>query len=136
MGQCSICLLDITEPVGIDCSHLFHLHCITSWIRLNNVCPECKRAVTKITRNGNKLSTVEEPKRSFSMVVDNYIHGEPRRERIPWTQQPDLPGFVVDEAVPDVDRAFSESDESDVSSVELVEEDQAPISRRTRSTKQ
>jgi hypothetical protein len=136
MEQCSICLLEIAEPIKIDCPHQFHLHCIKTWVKLNNVCPLCKTTVTKFIRNGVKLSTIEEPKRSFSMVVDNYIHGEPRRERVPWSQQPDLPGFVVEEDVPDVDRAFSESDESDVSEIVLKEEDKTPISTRTRSKKQ
>jgi len=136
MEQCSICLLDIVEPIKIACPHQFHLHCIKAWVKLNNVCPLCKTTVTKFTRNGVKLSTIEEPKRSFSIVVDNYIHGEPRRERVPWSQQPDLPGFVVEEDVPDVDRAFSESDESDVSEIVLKEEDKTPISTRTRSKKQ
>lgn len=43
---CSICLMEYKETDMLqlmpDCGHLFHLHCINSWLRLHPTCPICR----------------------------------------------------------------------------------------------
>lgn len=136
MKQCTICLLDVEEETIIDCSHVFHLKCISQWVEVNNVCPTCRGPVTQLVRNGKKLRSVEAPKKSYALRMDGVQFGTPRRPRMPWSRQPDLPNFVVEGVLREVDRSFSDSEESEISFVEIKTRDASPISSRTRSKKQ
>jgi hypothetical protein len=133
--QCFVCLQDVDEETKVDCGHSFHLRCINQWVGVNNVCPACRAVVTKLVRNGVTLRSVEAPKKSFALRMDGEQFGTPRRPRMPWSRQPDLPGFVVDGVLRDIDRSFSDSEESEVSFVEIKALDASPISSRTRSKK-
>ena len=51
-AQCIICFVDYTEQDTIitlpcDKRHFFHEDCITDWLKKNNTCPLCKKAITK-----------------------------------------------------------------------------------------
>ncbi|CDW81070.1 zinc finger protein [Stylonychia lemnae] len=50
--QCAICLLDFQKddeiiPLPCDEKHYFHPECIEQWLKNNNTCPLCKKAITK-----------------------------------------------------------------------------------------
>ncbi len=50
--QCAICLLDFQKddeitPLPCDEKHYFHSPCIESWLKNNNICPLCKKPITK-----------------------------------------------------------------------------------------
>ena len=56
--QCSICLADMhtgDDVTVLDCAHIFHPQCITSWLRRNNSCPLC-RVLTSRIRTGNAIA--------------------------------------------------------------------------------
>jgi hypothetical protein len=43
---CPICLCNynLCEQVcRLSCNHIYHHHCITSWLELHNSCPNCRR---------------------------------------------------------------------------------------------
>ena len=47
--ECSICLDDFkvdTKYCILECSHTFHHNCINKWFETNNICPNCRQAVT------------------------------------------------------------------------------------------
>lgn len=44
--ECAICLNDFRDDErlrAMPCSHAFHYHCISQWLRRNAVCPLCRR---------------------------------------------------------------------------------------------
>lgn len=41
-GMCSICLQEIKDPVRTQCSHIFCIDCLKTWIYHNNYCPYCR----------------------------------------------------------------------------------------------
>ncbi|KAK4563992.1 hypothetical protein RGQ29_006191 [Quercus rubra] len=45
---CSICLADYNDTDVLrmlpDCSHIFHLKCVDSWLRLHATCPVCRNS--------------------------------------------------------------------------------------------
>ncbi|KAH1237228.1 NEP1-interacting protein-like 1 [Glycine max] len=48
--MCSICLEEfligtITIRLPHPCYHIFHEHCITRWLNMNNTCPLCRRTI-------------------------------------------------------------------------------------------
>ena len=46
--SCTVCLEDEedrTEAITLPCNHSFHVNCITSWLRTNNICPLCREDV-------------------------------------------------------------------------------------------
>jgi hypothetical protein len=65
---------------------------------LSPVCPICKHSVTKIeSAFANKI--VAPPKVSYDATIAGYLYGPPRHyaPKIPYDEQPDLPGFVTHE---------------------------------------
>jgi hypothetical protein len=53
---CAICLEVFADATAADplplraipsCSHAFHKHCILKWLRLNAVCPVCRRQLPR-----------------------------------------------------------------------------------------
>ena len=45
--QCSICLknLDKSNQLELECSHIFHISCISDWKKRNNTCPICRKMI-------------------------------------------------------------------------------------------
>ena len=46
---CSICLSALKigdEMIKLKCNHFFHKDCVIKWLKDNNNCPNCRRAVT------------------------------------------------------------------------------------------
>jgi hypothetical protein len=45
--ECSICLvfIDKTENELTDCKHNFHKECLSTWKKINNTCPLCRKSI-------------------------------------------------------------------------------------------
>ncbi|KAK8462565.1 hypothetical protein SEVIR_1G227001v4 [Setaria viridis] len=47
--ECAVCLQDFRAEEtlrAMPCSHAFHQHCISQWLRRNAVCPLCRHELT------------------------------------------------------------------------------------------
>lgn len=45
---CSICMCDYDEGeelLMLDCSHRYHIECISKWLEKKTTCPICKRDI-------------------------------------------------------------------------------------------
>ena len=54
--SCSICMELITNPIFIECTHIFCGACILKWIKTNKTCPCCR---TNITSTNKLIAIVE-----------------------------------------------------------------------------
>ena len=48
-NECNICFTKFIlneEKFIIECSHQFHVECLAPWLKLNNLCPVCKKKVS------------------------------------------------------------------------------------------
>jgi hypothetical protein len=54
--QCSICLknLDNSNQLELECSHFFHISCISDWKKRNNTCPICRKMIA-VKKNPIKM---------------------------------------------------------------------------------
>lgn len=45
--QCIFCFEELTNEsvCGIQCTHLYHKHCLIQWLELNRCCPICKQLI-------------------------------------------------------------------------------------------
>lgn len=50
-ATCIICREEMTTAKKLLCGHLFHVHCLRSWLERQNTCPTC-RALVVPTENG------------------------------------------------------------------------------------
>lgn len=53
--MCPICLIDFEEGalvVRLECHHLFHLECISTWVRRKAQCPACRFALPTVSVSG------------------------------------------------------------------------------------
>ena len=41
--KCTICLEDCKTAVKMKCGHIFHEHCIDTWLEESTTCPLCRR---------------------------------------------------------------------------------------------
>ncbi|KAG6891754.1 hypothetical protein C0992_006175 [Termitomyces sp. T32_za158] len=68
-----------TTPKKLPCGHIFHFHCLRSWLERQQSCPTCRRTVLDARPQG------QDP----AAPVAGGIHGEPRRpnDRLPEPNQ-------------------------------------------------
>ncbi|KAL0408725.1 UNVERIFIED_CONTAM: ERAD-associated E3 ubiquitin-protein ligase HRD1A [Sesamum radiatum] len=52
---CIICREEMTVAKKLNCGHLFHVHCLRSWLERQNTCPTC-RALVVPPENGTSTS--------------------------------------------------------------------------------
>jgi len=48
IGDCTICCFEFpldTEAIKLPCKHYFHFDCITQWLCLQAVCPNCRHCL-------------------------------------------------------------------------------------------
>ncbi len=50
---CSICYTIFKEPFTISCGHTFCKKCITKWLKINEICPICKRNCYELPEGEN-----------------------------------------------------------------------------------
>lgn len=53
IDKCSICInnYEETEIVSVlsNCKHMFHLECITEWVKYKQECPMCRKCISILT---------------------------------------------------------------------------------------
>ncbi|XAR52090.1 hypothetical protein NMG60_11019989 [Bertholletia excelsa] len=54
-ATCIICREEMTTAKRLNCGHLFHVHCLRSWLERQHTCPTC-RALVAPPENGNNTS--------------------------------------------------------------------------------
>ncbi|XP_073130263.1 ERAD-associated E3 ubiquitin-protein ligase HRD1B-like isoform X2 [Henckelia pumila] len=54
-ATCIICREEMTTAKKLLCGHLFHVHCLRSWLERQNTCPTC-RALVVPSENGTSTS--------------------------------------------------------------------------------
>lgn len=54
-ATCIICREEMTTAKKLFCGHLFHVHCLRSWLERQNTCPTC-RALVVPSENGTSTS--------------------------------------------------------------------------------
>jgi superfamily II DNA or RNA helicase len=47
---CSICMELITNPILIECTHIFCGGCLVKWLKTNNNCPYCRTAINSMDK--------------------------------------------------------------------------------------
>lgn len=54
--QCSICYYTIknSQMKTLICGHAFHMKCIWNWLVLSNICPLCRKEVSKYPEYGSQ----------------------------------------------------------------------------------
>ncbi|CAI2369536.1 unnamed protein product [Moneuplotes crassus] len=78
-------VLGLLEGEGIcilpDCKHVFHKHCISSWLRQNNTCPVCRKEIyqaDQIQQDG--IEGLLAAGLLLRALIDNQIEEADRRE--------------------------------------------------------
>ncbi|KAL6972237.1 ERAD-associated E3 ubiquitin-protein ligase hrd1a [Sarracenia purpurea var. burkii] len=54
-ATCIICREEMTTAKRLNCGHLFHMHCLRSWLERQHTCPTC-RALVAPPENGTNTS--------------------------------------------------------------------------------
>ncbi|ONK58307.1 uncharacterized protein A4U43_C09F10820 [Asparagus officinalis] len=54
-ATCIICREEMLTAKKLHCGHLFHVHCLRSWLERQNICPTC-RALVIPPENGSAAS--------------------------------------------------------------------------------
>lgn len=65
--NCAICLDPISGDdniIELECSHVFHYDCISSWVKYKAECPQCKKCIDVIKKD----ESVEEVNEEISPV--------------------------------------------------------------------
>jgi hypothetical protein len=47
---CSICMELITNPILIECTHIFCGGCLLKWLKTNNICPCCRTTINSMDK--------------------------------------------------------------------------------------
>jgi hypothetical protein len=47
---CSICMELITNPILIECTHIFCGGCLLKWLKNNNSCPYCRKSINSMDK--------------------------------------------------------------------------------------
>lgn len=58
-GICAICtgsMFNSSNIKTLNCNHKFHNECIEAWLKVNNVCPTCRRV--QPNRTGTRVNTL------------------------------------------------------------------------------
>lgn len=58
-ATCIICREEMTTAKKLICGHLFHVHCLRSWLERQHTCPTC-RALVVPTENGSSASGTQQ----------------------------------------------------------------------------
>lgn len=51
---------NLDQPKKLPCGHIFHFHCLRSWLERQQTCPTCRRSVLTETNNQNQAQ-VQDP---------------------------------------------------------------------------
>ena len=44
--DCSICTFEIKDKaIQLKCKHLFHKECVVEWLKINKICPVCRKDI-------------------------------------------------------------------------------------------
>ncbi|CAI5456412.1 unnamed protein product [Caenorhabditis angaria] len=65
-GQiCTVCHEEMTQPIRLECNHIFCKVCIETWLDRNTTCPMCRAVVTKDMDNDWKNGATSRALRFF-----------------------------------------------------------------------
>jgi rubrerythrin len=71
---CSICMELITNPILIECTHIFCGGCLLKWLKNNNNCPYCRANINgtdKLIAIVNDSKTVDDNNNNKEMILSN-----------------------------------------------------------------
>ena len=71
-ATCIICREEMTTAKILICGHLFHVHCLRSWLERQHTCPTC-RALVVPPENGTSSSGGQHGPRSDAHEQGNLI---------------------------------------------------------------
>ncbi|CAN8238116.1 unnamed protein product [Cochlearia groenlandica] len=79
-ATCIICREEMTSAKKLLCGHLFHVHCLRSWLERQNTCPTCRALVVPAetatsTTSGNQESLQQGMGSSSSGVQGSSVSG-------------------------------------------------------------
>ena len=92
LPDCGICLIPLqSDPqeealrtVALECNHIFHISCITSWIDRKPICPLCRRTILRF--NGQDLPQPLTPKELFRQALAIVSPNQPAEARARWIE--------------------------------------------------
>ncbi|KAL7213911.1 hypothetical protein ACSBR1_026358 [Camellia fascicularis] len=70
-AACIICREEMTTAKRLSCGHLFHVHCLRSWLERQHTCPTC-RALVSPPENGTSTSGSRADAHQQESVLMNY----------------------------------------------------------------
>uniref|UniRef100_A0A2P2LH31 RING-type E3 ubiquitin transferase n=4 Tax=Rhizophora mucronata TaxID=61149 RepID=A0A2P2LH31_RHIMU len=70
-ATCIICREEMTTAKKLICGHLFHVHCLRSWLERQHTCPTC-RALVVPPENGASTTGGQQGSRSDTRQQDNF----------------------------------------------------------------
>lgn len=71
-ATCIICREEMTTAKKLLCGHLFHVHCLRSWLERQNTCPTCRAPVVP-AENGTTSGSGQQRPHSNSHQQGNWI---------------------------------------------------------------
>ncbi|KAI8338654.1 hypothetical protein BC941DRAFT_512777 [Chlamydoabsidia padenii] len=88
-STCIICreemLVAVTNPVDrpkkLPCGHIFHFHCLRSWLERQQTCPTCRRSV--LSEDNNNNSTTPPPQHPPNNNNNNNINQQETQHQTP-----------------------------------------------------
>ena len=80
--QCTICYDNYTNPIMLDCTHVYCGHCLMSWMRSGNACPTCRspinlRQLHAIVAQSEMAAAKPDEQLSKEDTVMNIIRNKP-----------------------------------------------------------
>jgi len=76
--ECKICLDQLQNYPNIKCQHKFHADCLQSWLKISNICPDCKTVLKNCTeiqlRPANNIDQQENYLKGDGYIASPILH--------------------------------------------------------------
>ncbi|CAB5391275.1 unnamed protein product [Rhizophagus irregularis] len=81
-------------PKKLPCGHIFHFHCLRSWLERQQSCPTCRRPVLEQQTPAVQLQQQQRPIQA--QAARNGLQGQPQQPQLPQGMPfPNHPGFIA-----------------------------------------